>query len=154
MNEKKTTDALDDILKDCRPETAGQFLAEQKARMAESEKPFAAYMRKTLRHKKIRQQDVFLAANISEGYGYKLISEEKHTVQRDVIIRLCLAAHFTLNEAQRALKLYGMSELYSRVCRDAVLIIAFNSGVYEIDSVDDMLVKNGFARLYSCAESE
>ena len=66
------------------------------------------------------------AADIPERYGYKLISEEKRTKQRDIILRLCYAAHFTLEETQKALKMYDMPMLYSKVKRDALLMIVFN----------------------------
>ena len=49
---------------------------------------------------------VFLKADIPERYGYKLLSGEKHTKQRDVILRICYAAEFTLKETQRALRKY------------------------------------------------
>ena len=57
-------------------------------------RPFAEYMRARFRDKGVLQQNVFLAADISENYGYKIIAEEKHTVQRDIILRICLAAQF------------------------------------------------------------
>ena len=100
-------------------------------------------MRSLIREKGVRLQDVFLLADISEGYGYKLISGEKHTRQRDVILKLCLTAGFSLEETQRALKLYGMSPLYARFPRDAVLISAISSGRREITEVNRLLEQNG-----------
>lgn len=93
---------------------------------------FGDYFRNTLLAKNITQQTVFLNADIGEKYGYKLISGEKHTKQRDVIIRLCFAGEFTFNETQRALRLYGMSPLYARIKRDALLITAFNKHIGNI----------------------
>ena len=78
-------------------------------------------------------------ADIPERYGYKLISEEKHTRQRDVILRLCYAAHFTLDETQQALRIYGMPELYARFERDALLMIAFNERPGSIIEVNAFL---------------
>ena len=92
-----------------------------------------------------------MAADISEGYGYKLVSGEKHTLQRDTVLRLCFGGHLALDEVQRALKLYGMTPLYSRIPRDAVLIIAINANIYEITDVDDLLVKNGLEPLKPCS---
>lgn len=45
---------------------------------------FGDYFRDVLLTKSITQQTVFLNADIGEKYGYKLISGEKHTKQRDV----------------------------------------------------------------------
>ena len=112
---------------------------------------FSEYMKDMFRIKGYTQQEVFLRADMPERYGYKIISMEKHTVQRDVIIRLCLASEFDKAETNRALKLYGLSELYSKVPRDAVIIVAINSKIRNIDEVNDLLKKNGFNELYSFA---
>ena len=42
----------------------------------------------------------------STSYGSKIVTMEKHTKDRDLIIRLCLAGHFNWDETNRALKLY------------------------------------------------
>ena len=57
-----------------------------------------------LKEKRITQQMVFLKADIPEKYGYKLLSGEKHTRQRDIILRICYAAELTLEQTQRALR--------------------------------------------------
>ena len=93
--------------------------------------------------KKLKQQDVFLAADIPEKYGYKLLSGEKHTKQRDVILRLCYAAELNLDETQKALKLYRMPELYAKIQRDALIMIAFNERPGSIIDVNSFLKKNG-----------
>ena len=143
MIEEKTKQKKEKVLKDTRPQQAEAFLRDHEDRMVTGDRPFADHFRSVLRKKKIRQQEVFLAADLSESYGYKLISEEKHTVNRDTILRLCLGGHFELGETQRALKLYGMAPLYSRVPRDAVIMIAINAGTYEIADVDELLIQNG-----------
>ncbi len=82
-----------------------------------------------------------------ERYGYKLLSEEKHTRQRDIILRICFAAELTVGETQRALKLYGMSPLYVRIPRDAVLMIAFNRHSGNVLDVNTMLREQGLESL-------
>ena len=154
MKEIKTTGTLDSILRQAKPSDIPQYLEEEADSLAAAEKPFAAYMRERFNEKKIRRQEVFLRADISEGYGYKLISEEKHTVQRDVILRLCLGGRFCLLETQRALKLYGMSPLYPKIPRDAVLIVAINNGIYEVEEIDELLKSHGQEPLYSCRGEE
>jgi hypothetical protein len=109
-------------------------------------------MRSTVREKGLRFQEVFLRADVSEGYGYKLISGEKHTRQRDTILKLCLGAGFTLDETQRALKIYGMSPLYARFPRDAVLISAISAGKYEIPQINSLLLRNGQPALKGAEE--
>ena len=111
---------------------------------------FGDYFRNVLLTKNITQQTVFLNADIGEKYGYKLISGEKHTKQRDVIIRLCFAGEFTFNETQRALRLYGMSPLYARIKRDALLINAFNKHIGNIIDLNQFLKEQGEAPLRNC----
>ena len=95
----------------------------------------------------ITQQIVFLKADIPERYGYKLLSGEKHTRQRDVIIRICYAAELTLQQTQRALRKYGMPELYAKVPRDALIMIAFNERPGSIIEVNTLLKKNNLEPL-------
>lgn len=141
------TDKLDSVLKSVKPENIDEYFRQNEEKLYSSGKPFADYFRQCIRSKGILRQEVFIRADISEGYGYKIVSEEKHTKQRDLILRLCLAARFTMDEIQRALKLYGMSPLYSRMPRDAVLMVAINKGIYEIDEVNDLLKENGMPEL-------
>lgn len=140
---EKSTNNLTSILKSTEPENISSFLEEYSSELLPEEKPFSSYMKQILKEKGIRQQTVFLNADISEGYGYKILSEEKHTKQRDLILRLCFAGHFSLEETQRALKIYGMSPLYVRVERDALMILAFDKGIYNISDVNVLLQKNG-----------
>ena len=51
------------------------FLEQNRADLITSPRPFADYMRMKFREKGILQQNVFLAADLSENYGYKLIAE-------------------------------------------------------------------------------
>ena len=142
MKEIKTTGTLTDILSGTRPSDFSKFQEENRGSLINDEQPFSSYMRETIKSKGLKQQDVFLSGDISEGYGYKLISGEKHTKKRDVILRLCLGGRFTLKETQTALKLYGFSPLYAKIDRDALLIIAINSGIYDVHEIDRLLQEN------------
>lgn len=125
-----------------RPEDLAGFLSRNADDLIRSEHPFADYMREKFKEKDILQQDVFLAADLPERYGYKLISEQKHTTQRDTILRLCLAARFDLNETDEALILYGMAPLHARIPRDTAFIVAIQNRVYDIHDVDAILREN------------
>ena len=127
-----------------RPEDLKDFLSRNADDLIRSEHPFTDYMRVKLKEKGILQQDVFLAADLPERYGYKLISEQKHTTQRDTILRLCLAARFDLGETDEALILYGMAPLHARIPRDAAFIVAIQNRVYDIHDVDAILRENDF----------
>lgn len=104
-------------------------------------------MRRKLREKDLLQQSIFLAADLPERYGYRLIAEEKHTRRRDTILRLCLAARFNPEETQEALILYGMAPLHARLPRDAALLVAFQNRLFDIHEVDALLRENGLTPL-------
>lgn len=111
------------------------------------EKDFSEYFKELFKAKGILQQTVFLKADIPERYGYKLISGEKRTRQRDIILRICYAAEFTLEETQKALKKYGMPELYAKIPRDAFLMIVFNERPGNVIEVNEFLEKNNMEPL-------
>ena len=151
---KKTTNTLTSILKKTKPDRLEEYFEDNSEDVLEPDKAFSSYMRSCIREKGLRMQDVFLRADISEGYGYKLISGEKHTRQRDTILKLCLGAGFTLEETQRALKIYGMSPLYARFHRDAVLISAISAKQYELTEINRLLEQNGQALLRGSEEHQ
>ena len=138
---------LNEELLNVGPSALADFLEQQSEELITSPRPFADYMRMKFREKGILQQNVFLAADLSENYGYKLIAEEKHTRQRDTILRLCLAARFRLEEVQEALILYGMAPLHGRLARDAVLTVAVQNEIYDLCEVNRFLESCGQAPL-------
>ncbi len=105
-------------------------------------------MREKIGEKNISQQQVFRAIDISDKYGYKLISGEKHTRQRDVILKLCIAARLNIAETNEALILYGMAPLYSESSRDITIMTAMANGVREISDMNKILLDSGFIPLY------
>lgn len=150
----ETTNELTRVLQQTKPEQIGAYLQEHADKLIADEKPFAAYMKDLLRKKGLRQQDVFLRADIPEKYGYRLISEEKRTRRRDVLLRICLAAQCTFEETQHALRLYRMPLLYAKFPRDAICIIAFNTQMHDPNAVDELLIRHGQEPLYVCGALE
>lgn len=152
--EQVATEFLENVLKQSDAKGLDQFYKQNWDKMLDVERPFTAYMREILKKNKVSQRDMFMTAGITDSYGYKVISMEKPTKNRDLIIRLCLAAHMELVEVNRALKLYGMTPLYAKISRDAALIVAFNTHMYNMADVDDMLMKYGFELLYDYDEDD
>ena len=138
-HDSKIEARLLDVLGRVRPEELPGFLDKHRGELLTEPRPFAAYMRETFRKKGVLQQNVFLAADLSENYGYKLISEEKHTINRDTILRLCLAAGFSISETQKALILYGMAPLYVLLPRDIVFLTAIQHGIREVHQVNELM---------------
>lgn len=108
---------------------------------------FYINMKELLARRGLTQQTVFLRADVPERYGYKLLSGEKRTRQRDVILRICYAAEMTLAETQRALKKYGMPELYAKNPRDALLMLLFQEKPGSLIEANAFLRENGMEPL-------
>lgn len=108
---------------------------------------FTAYMDDLIAQKRLKRQDILARADIPQKYGYKLLSGESHTSNRDKILRICLAMKLSLTETQRALVLYGMQPLYPKNKRDAFLIIAINTSMHSIDDINERLVSYGLSEL-------
>ena len=92
--------------------------------------------------------------DIPEKYGYKLLSGEKHTRQRDIILRICYAAELTLEQTQRALRKYEMPQLYAKIPRDALLMLIFKDRPGGIIEVNELLSKNGMEMLRTSGVQE
>lgn len=151
---EKTTEELDKILGNTNPSNISNFLSGNKDLFINDEHYFMSYMKELMKKNNLLQQEVFLNADIPERYGYKLLSGEKHTKQRDIILRICYAAKLTLAETQKALKIYGMPELYSRIPRDAALMICFNERPGSILDVNTFLKDNNLVPLRSSGTQE
>ena len=135
----KSTYELNKILENAKPKDIRSYLADNKEDMKNSEREFYYFFTDTLRKKRILLKEVYISAGVSESYGGQIVRMEKHAANRDIIIRLCLAGHFDLVETNRALKLYKMSSLYSKITRDACIIIEINNRIYDISKVDEYL---------------
>ena len=143
MAEEKSTYEVEELLSNMKPAELGSFYKEHRSSMVDDKKAFYYYMKDIAESKNIMFKEMYLFAGVSESYGEKIIRMEKHTKNRDLIIRLCIAGHFSLVEINKALKLYGMNPLYSKDKRDACLIVAVNNRIYDLYEIDNILEKQG-----------
>lgn len=143
MSEKNTQE-LEKILGSTHSNNFDLFCKSNKESLINEEYAFSTYVKDLIKSRGLTQQNVFLEADIPERYGYKILSGEKHTRQRDIILRICYAADFSVDETQKTLKKYKMPQLYSKIPRDALLMIIFNERPGSIIDVNGILNKNGF----------
>lgn len=151
---EKTTNELDELLKEMNPNDLDKYYKENNEYMANDRKSFSYYMKDviakkniTFKNHKMCLKDIYSIAGVSESYGEKIMNMEKHTKNRDLIIRFCIAGRFQLNEINRALKLFGMNPLYSKDKRDVCIIVAVNNKKYELFEIDDILEKHNLKKL-------
>ncbi len=144
---EKPTDELNELLENMRPKQLKKYFADNSDQMISGDRPFYYYMKSILHEKRIKLGDMYSFAGFKESYGGQIVRMEKPTRNRDHIIRLCIAGRFSLIETNRALKLYGMNELYSKDVRDACLIVSIKNRIYDLAQIDDILIDNGFEKL-------
>lgn len=145
--QEKPTNELDEMLGKMKPGELSGFYKENSKYLADDKKAFYYYFKDVIESKNIFLKDVYSFAGVTESWGGKIISMEKHTKNRDLILRLCIAGHFSLEEINRALKLYGMNPLYAKDKRDASIIVAINNRIYDLYQMDEILIEQGFSKL-------
>ena len=145
--QQKPTAELNHILNNTSPDQLDAYFKDNRKYMADEKKAFYYYMKDVLDEKNIKLKDLYSFAGETESYGSQILRMEKHTKDRDLILRFCIAGHFTFLETNRALKLYGFSELYAKEPRDACIIIAINNRIYDLGKIDEMLAKYGLKKI-------
>lgn len=96
----------------------------------------AQYLNDIIEQKGFAKSKVFTRAEISDIYGYQLLSGVRKP-SRDKLIQLCIGMELPLNEVQAALKFAGFAILYPKSKRDSVMIagITENKSVFEINQL-------------------
>ena len=143
---EKSTEDLMSTLRGAGPAEVQTYLRQN---FAQGQPDFVGYMDELLAQKGMKRQDVLIRANLPQKYGYKLLSGEAHTTDRDKLLRICFAMRLTLKQTQRALKLYGMNELYPKNRRDVMLIVALGRQQFDIDQINEDLQAEGMEPLYT-----
>ena len=151
---EKDTNELENTLGKTHLSDYDSYVQDNKESIISESNSFSTYVKELLSEKGLTQQTVFLNADIPERYGYKLLSGEKRTKQRDVILRICYSGEFTLQETQRALRKYGMAVLYAKDERDALIMIAFNERPGDILKVNALLKNHNFQPLRTSGVQE
>ena len=102
---------------------------------------FAGYISYMVEERGLTKSEVISSSLIERTYGYQIMNGVKNA-GRDKIIALCLAAHLTLEEIQRALEIAKEGILYPRDPRDSMIIFAVNNG-YSVRKLNNLLSESG-----------
>lgn len=140
MEKETSTSGLLDVLQSTRID---QFSRYRKAHLGEGLRSFVAYIDKLVEQKGLKRQDIFQRAALDQKYGYKLVTGERHTNDRDKLLRIFLAMKLTSKQIQRGLELYGLPAFYPKRSRDALLVICINQGIFSVDEVNEILKEHG-----------
>lgn len=137
--ERLTDELLRQLLASATPEA---YLAESGI----SDRSLSDYLNQLLDEKGLRKSEAIRAAGINGTYGYDCFSGKAANPSRDHAIMLALGLRCTLLETQRLLRTAGVSELWAKVPRDAVIIYGVQHGLTR-EQVDDDLYRLGFETL-------
>lgn len=87
----------------------------------------AEYLNEMLEKKGLRRSRVIRMADLNETFGYQIFKGERNP-SRDKVLQICFAMALTLRETNRALEAAGVSSLYSKDRRDAIIIFCIDRG--------------------------
>lgn len=108
-------------------------------------KTLAAYLQELLDAKRLKRAEVVRMANLNETFGYQIFTGARHP-SRDKVLQIAFAMALTLREANRALRLAGVSELYCKERRDAIITYCLDRGC-SLQKVNEELYRFGEATI-------
>ena len=111
------------------------------------EADLSKYLMELLAQKGLKRAQVVENSGVDKAFVYQIFNGSKRP-SRDKLIAITFGMHLNEEETQRVLKIAGLSELYPRVPRDALILFSIQRGV-DIWQTDDALDKNGFPTLLS-----
>lgn len=97
----------------------------------------AGYLEHLMETKGLKKSQVIKASGLNESFAYQIFAGYKNP-SRDKLLSLAIGMQLTLTECQRFLKLAGVSELYAKNRRDAIIIFGLNKGL-SIFQINDIL---------------
>ena len=128
--ERLTEDLLQRLLKSSSPEA---YLAEGET----LDRRLPDYLFELLRERGLRRNHVISSTGLNATQVYDIF-KGKSKPGRDTAIMLAFGLRCTLVEAQRLLRLAGVSELWPKVRRDAIIIWCLDRGLTRAECDDEL----------------
>ncbi|MBQ1895184.1 MAG: helix-turn-helix transcriptional regulator [Clostridiales bacterium] len=135
----KDTNELNDILS--RVDSGDKLDNYIEAELKGNETDFKTYINDYIRTKDMTIADLQKKSLIDRTYIYQLMDGRKNP-GRDKVIAIALAGGMTLKECQKALRVSGNGELYSKSRRDTIITYGVNNGLGVI-AVNGLLQQYG-----------
>lgn len=102
----------------------------------------AEYLQQLLDKKGLQRSRVVRMADLNATYGYEIFQGMSRKPSRDKVLQIIFAMALTLREANRVLTLAGVSALYPKNRRDAIIIFCLDRGS-SLQKVNDELYRFG-----------
>ena len=104
-----------------------------------SEVSFADCLNKFLNKKKLERKDVIHATNLNETHVYQMFSGQRNA-SRNKVLQIALALKLDLKQTNQLLHSAGVSSLYCKDRRDAIIIFCIENS-YDLQKTDDELYR-------------
>ncbi len=131
MHEERLTEDLLERLLDA--ETPEAYLYEDE--IVDRELP--DYLRELLHDRDLNRADVVRGSGVNGTFVYDIF-KGKSLPGRDNAIMLAFGLQCTVREAQRLLRLAGVSELWPKRRRDAIIIWCIKHGMTRVETDDEL----------------
>lgn len=99
------------------------------------------YLEELLEQKGLRRSQVVHMANLNETFGYQIFTGQRNP-SRNKVLQIAFAMALSLRETNRALEAAGVSSLYSKDRRDAIIIFCLDRGC-SLQKVNEELYRFG-----------
>lgn len=134
MSEPLTEELLDDLLE---APSLDSFMSEHDL----STRTLSDYLNQMLAEKGLERAAVVRMANLNETFGYQIFKGTRRP-SRNKVLQISFAMALTLRETNRALEAAGVSSLYSKDRRDAIIIFCIDRGC-SLQKVNEELYRFG-----------
>jgi len=134
MSEPLTEELLEELLSSPDPDS---FLQSHEL----PEQSLSTYLQELLTQKGLDQASVVRMADLTPTYGYQIFMGQRNPT-RDKVLQIAFAMALTLRETNRALEAAGVSSLYPKARRDAIIIFCLDRGT-SLQRVNEELFRFG-----------
>lgn len=134
MAEKLTEELLSELLD---APTIDGFVANN----ALDHRKLGEYLEELLEQKGLKRSQVVHMANLNETFGYQIFTGQRNP-SRNKVLQIAFAMALGLRETNRALEAAGVSSLYSKDRRDAIIIFCLDRGC-SLQKVNEELYRFG-----------
>lgn len=134
MSEPLTEELLDDLLE---APSLDKFMSEHDLGV----RTLSDYLNQMLAEKGLERAAVVRMANLNETFGYQIFKGTRRP-SRNKVLQIAIAMALTLRETNRALEAAGVSSLYSKDRRDAIIIFCIDRGC-SLQKVNEELYRFG-----------
>lgn len=134
MAEKLTEELLSELLD---APTIDGFVAKNEL----GHRKLGEYLEELLEQKGLKRSQVVHMANLNETFGYQIFTGQRNP-SRNKVLQIAFAMALSLRETNRALEAAGVSSLYSKDRRDAIIIFCLDRGC-SLQKVNEELYRFG-----------